>query len=134
MPRGVVPNLPPPDCLVPYIREAGFGGPLEMRAFDYDMPLVSALVERWRLETHSFHLLLGGVHDHVADTCLWSPLRKIAQCIQDVAYHLSLHTDGDPISGCVRDFDQWYGVGTWQMAQDFLGGRPPPGEGKNYAG
>ncbi|MED6125831.1 hypothetical protein PIB30_072319 [Stylosanthes scabra] len=29
--------------LVPYIREAGFGGPLEMRAFDYDMSLVSTL-------------------------------------------------------------------------------------------
>ncbi|MED6148138.1 hypothetical protein PIB30_050329 [Stylosanthes scabra] len=38
--------MPPPDCLVPYIHEAGFGGPLEIRAFDYDMPLVSALVER----------------------------------------------------------------------------------------
>ncbi|MED6212518.1 hypothetical protein PIB30_084167 [Stylosanthes scabra] len=35
--------MPPPDCLVPYIREAGFGGPLQMRPFDYDMPLVSAL-------------------------------------------------------------------------------------------
>ncbi|MED6173208.1 hypothetical protein PIB30_057096 [Stylosanthes scabra] len=48
--------MPPPDCFVSYIREAGFGGPLEMRPFDYDMPLVSALVERWRPETHSFHL------------------------------------------------------------------------------
>ncbi|MED6151991.1 hypothetical protein PIB30_087616 [Stylosanthes scabra] len=26
-PRGVVPNLPPPDVLIPYIRKAGFGGP-----------------------------------------------------------------------------------------------------------
>ncbi|MED6123398.1 hypothetical protein PIB30_048821 [Stylosanthes scabra] len=76
-PRGVVPNMPPPDCLVPYIREAGFAGPLEIRAFDYDMSLVSAL---------------------------------------DVAYRLGLRTDGDPISRCVRDFDQRYGVGTWQMA------------------
>ncbi|MED6136084.1 hypothetical protein PIB30_052675, partial [Stylosanthes scabra] len=52
----------------------------------------------------------------------------------DMVYHLGLRMDGDPISGCVRDFDQWYGVGTWQMAQDFLGRRPPPGEWKNYAG
>ncbi|MED6115806.1 hypothetical protein PIB30_094296, partial [Stylosanthes scabra] len=58
-PRGLVPNMPPPNCLVLYIREAGFGGPLEMRAFDYDMPLVSALVERWRPKTHSFHLPWG---------------------------------------------------------------------------
>ncbi|MED6148413.1 hypothetical protein PIB30_052971 [Stylosanthes scabra] len=58
-PHGVVPNMPPLDCMVPYIRGAGFGGPLEMRAFDYDMSLVSALVERWRPETHSFHLPMG---------------------------------------------------------------------------
>ncbi|MED6139057.1 hypothetical protein PIB30_080290 [Stylosanthes scabra] len=58
--RGVVPTMPPPDCLVPYIREAGFSGPLQMRLFDYDMPLVFALVERWRPKTHSFHLPWGG--------------------------------------------------------------------------
>ncbi|MED6163873.1 hypothetical protein PIB30_084217 [Stylosanthes scabra] len=45
-PCGVVPSMPPPECLVPYIREAGFGGSLEMRAFDYDMSLLYALVER----------------------------------------------------------------------------------------
>ncbi|MED6224997.1 hypothetical protein PIB30_089487 [Stylosanthes scabra] len=73
--------MPPPECLVPYIRDAGFEGLLEMSAFDYDMSLLSAL---------------------------------------DVAYQLGLRTDGDPISGCVRDFDQSCGVGTWQMAQDFL--------------
>ncbi|MED6201294.1 hypothetical protein PIB30_093480 [Stylosanthes scabra] len=63
--RGVVLTMPPPDCLVPYIREAGFGGPLQMRPFDYDMTLVSALVERWRPETQ-FPFAMGGVHDHVA--------------------------------------------------------------------
>ncbi|MED6199094.1 hypothetical protein PIB30_072647 [Stylosanthes scabra] len=59
-PRDVVPNVPPPDILIPYIKEAGFGGPLEMRLFDYDMPLLSAVVERWRPETHSFHLPWDG--------------------------------------------------------------------------
>ncbi|MED6128594.1 hypothetical protein PIB30_099411, partial [Stylosanthes scabra] len=58
-PRGIVPTMPPPACLVPYIHEAGFDGPLQMRSFDYDMPLVSALVERWRPKTHSFHLPWG---------------------------------------------------------------------------
>ncbi|MED6198848.1 hypothetical protein PIB30_070348 [Stylosanthes scabra] len=57
--HGVIPYTPLPDCLVPYIREAGFGGPLQMRPFDYDMLLVSALVERWRPETQSFHLPWG---------------------------------------------------------------------------
>ncbi|MED6224163.1 hypothetical protein PIB30_081204 [Stylosanthes scabra] len=55
-PREIVPTMPPSDCLVPYIHEAGFGDPLQMRLFDYDMPLVSALVERWRPEMHSFHM------------------------------------------------------------------------------
>ncbi|MED6172446.1 hypothetical protein PIB30_050207 [Stylosanthes scabra] len=54
--------------------------------------------------------------------------------MQDVAYHLGLHTDGDPISGCVRDFRVWYGTDTWEMAEEYLGGRPPAGGGKNYAG
>ncbi|MED6161241.1 hypothetical protein PIB30_058872 [Stylosanthes scabra] len=54
--------------------------------------------------------------------------------MQDVAYHLGLCTDGDSINGCVRDFQDWYGVGTWDMAHEYLGGRPPAGEGKSYAG
>ncbi|MED6160960.1 hypothetical protein PIB30_056240 [Stylosanthes scabra] len=58
-PRVIVPTMPPPDCLVPYIHEAGFGGTLQMRPFDYNMPLVSVLVERWRPETHSFHMPWG---------------------------------------------------------------------------
>ncbi|MED6126718.1 hypothetical protein PIB30_081070 [Stylosanthes scabra] len=77
-PRGIIPTMPPPDCLVPYIHEAGFGGPLQMRSFDYDMPLVSALVERWRPETHSFHIM-GGVHDHVAGTAV-GRLRSLKSC------------------------------------------------------
>ncbi|MED6177156.1 hypothetical protein PIB30_095332 [Stylosanthes scabra] len=51
---------------------------------------------------------------------------------EDVEYHLDLRTDGDPVGGCVRDFQHWYNVGTWQMAQDLLGGRSSAGEGKNY--
>ncbi|MED6147549.1 hypothetical protein PIB30_044892 [Stylosanthes scabra] len=51
IPRSVIPSVPPPNVLLRYIREADFGGPLEMQTFDYDMPLLSALVERWRLVT-----------------------------------------------------------------------------------
>ncbi|MED6106945.1 hypothetical protein PIB30_009554 [Stylosanthes scabra] len=40
--RGVVPIDPPPDCLVEYIQEAGFGGPLQLRKFEYDASVVSA--------------------------------------------------------------------------------------------
>ncbi|MED6213234.1 hypothetical protein PIB30_091197 [Stylosanthes scabra] len=119
-PRRIVPTMPPPDCLVPYIHEAGFGGPLQMRPFDYDMPLVSALVERRRLETHSFHMPWG-VHDHLAGTA-------------DEAYHLGPRTDGDPTSGCVRDIRVWYGTDTWEMAEQCLGGHPPAGRGRIMLG
>ncbi|MED6189312.1 hypothetical protein PIB30_094763 [Stylosanthes scabra] len=85
-PRGVVSNMPPPDCLVSYIREAGFDGPLEMCAFDYDMSLVSALVARWRPETQ-FPSAVGGVHDHVAGCGLSSrtshgrrPDQRVCDC------------------------------------------------------
>ncbi|MED6164733.1 hypothetical protein PIB30_093038 [Stylosanthes scabra] len=54
--------------------------------------------------------------------------------LQDVDYHLGLRTNGDPINGCVRDFRVWYGTETWEMVQEYLGGRPPTRKGKNYAG
>ncbi|MED6122359.1 hypothetical protein PIB30_039031 [Stylosanthes scabra] len=63
--RGVVPNMPPPECLVEYIHEAGFGGPLELRKFEYDMSVLSALVERWRPETQ-FPYPIRRVHNHAA--------------------------------------------------------------------
>ncbi|MED6169717.1 hypothetical protein PIB30_023926 [Stylosanthes scabra] len=78
-PRGIIPTMPLSDCLVPYIHEAGFGGPLQMCPFDYDMPL-------------------------------------------DVAYHLRLRTNGDPISRCVREFRAWYGTDMWEVAEEYLGG------------
>ncbi|MED6113832.1 hypothetical protein PIB30_074543 [Stylosanthes scabra] len=73
----------------------------------------------WRLETHSFHLLWG----------------ECTIALQDVAYRPGLRIDGDPVSGCVRDFQQWYRRGTWHIVEDILGAKSPPvGEGKNYAG
>ncbi|MED6150745.1 hypothetical protein PIB30_075505 [Stylosanthes scabra] len=57
--RGVVPYMPPPECLVPYIRDAGFGGPLQMGPFDYDMPLVSDLL-RGRDRRRTVFICRGG--------------------------------------------------------------------------
>ncbi|MED6208867.1 hypothetical protein PIB30_049146 [Stylosanthes scabra] len=51
--RGSVVVSPPPS-IVSYVEEAGFGGLLRMRDFDIDSGLLSAFVERWRPETHTF--------------------------------------------------------------------------------
>ncbi|MED6206861.1 hypothetical protein PIB30_030632 [Stylosanthes scabra] len=91
---GDCPDHATPDCLVPYIHEAGFGGPPQIRP--------------------------GGVHDHVAG-------------IADVAYHFGLRTDGDPISGCVREFRVWYGTDTRRWPRNIWADVPRL-EGKELCG
>ena len=41
------------------IHDAGFGGVLSCGYRYIDHPLINALVERWRPETHTFHLPVG---------------------------------------------------------------------------
>ncbi|QHO19267.1 uncharacterized protein DS421_11g327390 [Arachis hypogaea] len=54
-------TLPPPDAIVPYLAKAGFGDTVPLRDFTFDNSLISTLVEHWRPETHTFHLLWGEV-------------------------------------------------------------------------
>ncbi|QHO13168.1 uncharacterized protein DS421_15g513170 [Arachis hypogaea] len=65
LPRQVSHTLPPPDAIVPYLAEAGFGDTVPLRDFTFDNSLISALVERWRPKTHTFHLPWGH-HYHPA--------------------------------------------------------------------
>ncbi|QHN87189.1 uncharacterized protein DS421_16g552880 [Arachis hypogaea] len=46
----------PPDAIVSYLAEARFGDMVPLRDFTFDNFLISALVERWCPETHTFHL------------------------------------------------------------------------------
>ncbi|MED6188715.1 hypothetical protein PIB30_088594 [Stylosanthes scabra] len=48
--------MPTPDRLMPFMVEAGFGHAIQLRDFVFDAPLISAFVERWRSESHTFHL------------------------------------------------------------------------------
>jgi len=49
----------PHPSIVPVIQEAGFGSVAKLRHLKVDHGLVSALVERWRPETHIFHFPTG---------------------------------------------------------------------------
>ncbi|MED6199068.1 hypothetical protein PIB30_072461 [Stylosanthes scabra] len=48
--------MPVLDRLMPYMMEAGFGHAIQLRDFVFDAPLIFAFVERWRPESHTFHL------------------------------------------------------------------------------
>ncbi|MFQ6628512.1 hypothetical protein Gotur_008234 [Gossypium turneri] len=52
---------PPSPLIENYLREAGFWYVATVgRGCKLDPKLISALIERWRLKTHTFHLLFTG--------------------------------------------------------------------------
>ncbi|KAG8486816.1 hypothetical protein CXB51_020282 [Gossypium anomalum] len=73
-----------PDArLMPYLELAGFGSAVLTRTFDLRYDLISALVERWRPETHTFHL----------------PCGECTVTLEDVALQFGLPIDGDAVTG-----------------------------------
>ncbi|MFQ6639723.1 hypothetical protein Gotur_016682 [Gossypium turneri] len=68
---------------MPYLEQAGFGSTALIRTSDLRYDLLSALVERWRLETHTFHFSCG----------------ECTVTLEDVAMQLGLPIDGSPITG-----------------------------------
>ncbi|XP_028778500.1 protein MAIN-LIKE 2 [Neltuma alba] len=65
------------------VQKAGFGYLRSIPAISLDNPLISALVERWRRETNTFHLNVG----------------EMTVTLRDVALLLGLAIDGDPVIG-----------------------------------
>ncbi|XP_072094076.1 protein MAIN-LIKE 1-like [Arachis hypogaea] len=92
---------------------------LDGRWFRLDELLVSAFVERWRPETHTFHM----------------PFEECTITLQDVAYQLGLPVDGHYVSGCLTDFHVYIQGGrpAWQWFQELLGVLPPPSQIQKFA-
>ncbi|XP_019430582.1 PREDICTED: serine/threonine-protein phosphatase 7 long form homolog [Lupinus angustifolius] len=75
-------NLPSAPVLE-VIRNTAFGHILDIGTIEINNHLITALVERWRPETHTFHL----------------PVGECTVTLEDVAYQLGLPINGAPVTG-----------------------------------
>ncbi|QHO21522.1 uncharacterized protein DS421_11g347480 [Arachis hypogaea] len=95
-------NMPLHERIIPYLEIAGLYhlARLNSQWFWIDEPLLSAFIERWRPKTHTFHM----------------PFGECTITLQNVAYQLGLPIDGEPISGCLTDFENLMENGrpTWE--------------------
>ncbi|RYQ80790.1 hypothetical protein Ahy_Scaffold1g106959 isoform C [Arachis hypogaea] len=110
--------MPLHDRIIPYLERAGLYhlARLNSHWFWLDEPLVSAFVERWRPETHTFHM----------------PFGECTVTLQDVAFQLGLPIDGEAVSGCLGEFETYIEGGrpAWEWFQDLFGELPPPNKVK----
>lgn len=53
------------DLIEPYLQQAGFGNVINIENYSMDYKFILALVERWRPETHTFHLPCGRMYRHL---------------------------------------------------------------------
>ncbi|XP_016172713.1 protein MAIN-LIKE 2-like [Arachis ipaensis] len=106
---------------VPYLQMAGlyYLARLNDRWFRLNEPLVSAFVEQWRSETHTFHM----------------PFVECTITLQDVAYQLGLPVDGRYVSGCLTDFQIYIQGGrpAWVWFQELLGVLPLANQIQKFA-
>ena len=92
------------------MRDAGLWHVSQIPYYEIDRVLVSAFVERWRPETHTFHL----------------PFGECTITLQDVAFQLGLHIEGDPVSGCMSSWEHFEGNDIFSLCQELLGVVPGP--------
>ncbi|XP_072073858.1 serine/threonine-protein phosphatase 7 long form homolog [Arachis hypogaea] len=113
-------NMPLHNRIIPYLERAGLYHLARLNAhwFWLDEPLVSAFIERWRPETHTFHM----------------PFGECTITLQDVAYQLGLPVDGQAISGCMTDFHMHIEGArpAWEWFEELFGELPPPDKRKLY--
>ncbi|QHN88515.1 uncharacterized protein DS421_16g564140 [Arachis hypogaea] len=106
-------NMPLHDRIIPYLETAGLYhlARLNSQWFWVDESLLSAFIERWRPETHTFHM----------------PFGECTITLQDVAYQLGLPIDGVPVSGCLTEFENLmeHGRPAWVWFHELFGELPP---------
>ncbi|KAG8481381.1 hypothetical protein CXB51_026146 [Gossypium anomalum] len=73
----------PDEQIMPYLQIAGFGDVVLIRRFDLRANLISALVERWCTETHTFIM----------------PCGDCTITLEDVTMQLGLRVDGAVVTG-----------------------------------
>ena len=93
------------DRVIDIIKALGLEGLLKVPSREIDHGLITALVEQWRLETHTFHM----------------PHGEVIITLQDVEVLLGLPVDGDAITGSTQKI--WPNV-----CEEFLGFLPINGD------
>ncbi|KAF1881540.1 hypothetical protein Lal_00021389 [Lupinus albus] len=73
----------PRERVLQFIRKTAFGPILEIGSVEINNHLLTDMVERWRLETHTFHF----------------PNGECTITLEDVAYQIGLPIDGKAIIG-----------------------------------
>ena len=89
------------DRVIDIIKALGLEGLLRTPGREIDHGLITALVERWRPETHTFHM----------------PHGEVTITLQDVEVLLGLPVDGDAVTGSTQK--EWENV-----CDEYLGFRP----------
>ncbi|XP_075665245.1 serine/threonine-protein phosphatase 7 long form homolog [Castanea sativa] len=99
------------DRVIDIIKALGLEGLLRTPGREIDHGLITALVERWRQETHTFHM----------------PHGEVTITLQDVEVLLRLPVDGEVITGSTQK--EWENV-----CEKFLGFRPVNNQRKELHG
>lgn len=103
----IIKHHPIPVRVMDYIRTAEFEGVFQCGMKLLDHALITALVERWRPETHTFHL----------------PIGEVTVTLQDVEVMWGLQIDGEAVTGKEQ---KWEYQQKHDMCQRLLGFSPIP--------
>ncbi|XP_073224747.1 serine/threonine-protein phosphatase 7 long form homolog [Cicer arietinum] len=99
--------IAPNSLIIPLLHEAGFGNLSQIESYKIDNSLITALVERWRPETHTFHL----------------PTGECTITLEDVVLLLRLRVGGKAVTGSTM-------VSWTDDFLDLLGVMPPESQRK----
>ncbi|KAL5134786.1 Serine/threonine-protein phosphatase 7 long form [Glycine soja] len=94
-----------PEQIFPFLQQSGFGWIIKMGFLKINASLISALIERWRPETHTFHMRCG----------------ECTITLQDVSVLLGISVDGLPLIGPTN-------LDWADLCEELLGVRPQEGE------